>query len=402
MSITSQSRIEIIDVLRGFALAGILYAHMIIWYTGAALPQEVYLKYDTTADGIAMGVFGALILSKFFSVFSFLFGLGFYLYFQKKRFRRHYLSIYLWRLFLLFLIGLLHHILWRGDILVIYAVLGSLLLLFRHLSSRYILLLAVIFIFNIPNHVLDAFQSTSTDASLNLPMEEDATNYYSLVRGADLKEVLKENWKSWPAKINYQLESGRLLMTFGYFLLGLFAGIIKFFTSLDKNLSIFRKWNKITKIIVFVLLITGWLMYLYDLVTIPEIKMVPQLKWVASFLFSIYNACLTIFYITGITLLYRKRYYRHLFKPLATMGRIALTNYLLQTAFGLLLFYQFGLGLFDKTSPAMNVIMSCVVFFVQLKLSQYWLTYYEQGPIEWLWRSLTHFRFSSNKKRASH
>ena len=128
---TSGKRIETIDILRGFALAGILYAHMIIWYTGAALPPEVYSKYDSTADGIAMGIFGALVFGKYFSVFSFLFGLSFSLHFSKNKSERVHKRVYIWRLFLLFIIGIVHHIFWRGDILAIYAVLGILLLFFR-------------------------------------------------------------------------------------------------------------------------------------------------------------------------------------------------------------------------------------------------------------------------------
>lgn len=125
-----KSRIDTVDILRGFALAGILYAHMVIWYTGAAIPPEVYTKYDSTLNGIALGIFGALVFGKFFSVFSFLFGLSFYLHFQKKRSRPGYRRVYLWRLFLLFLIGLVHHLFWRGDILTLYAVLGVALFFF--------------------------------------------------------------------------------------------------------------------------------------------------------------------------------------------------------------------------------------------------------------------------------
>jgi uncharacterized protein len=139
-------------------------------------------------------------------------------------------------------------------------------------------------------------------------------------------------------------------------------------------------------------------MYLFDLVTIPGIKVVPQLQWSASFLFSIYNACLTIFYITGITLLFRKSFFRKILKPLAAMGRMALTIYLLQTVFGLLLFYQFGLGLFDRTSPALNVLMGIGIFYLQLKFCQWWLSHFKQGPVEWLWKGLTYFHFSSIKK----
>ena len=154
---TSRKRIDTIDVFRGFALAGILYAHMIIWYTGAGLPPEVYSKYDSTVDGIAMGIFGALVFGKFFSVFSFLFGLSFYLHFRSNSSKTGYLKVYLWRLFLLFLIGIVHHVLWRGDILAIYAVLGMILLVFRHLPLKLLMILSLLLIINLPTHIYDAF-----------------------------------------------------------------------------------------------------------------------------------------------------------------------------------------------------------------------------------------------------
>lgn len=152
------------------------------------------------------------------------------------------------------------------------------------------------------------------------------------------------------------------------------------------------------KAILFLLLI-GLLMYLNKYVTIPEINVVPEFRWLASFLFSIYNACVTIFYITGITILFQSQFFRTILNPLGVMGRMALTNYLLQTVFGLLLFYQFGLGLFNKTSPAINVILAIGVFYLQLKFSRYWLEHYKQGPVEWLWKGFTRFRFDSIRKQ---
>lgn len=397
---TSKSRIDTIDVLRGFALAGILYAHMVIWYTGAALPPEVYTKYDSTPDGIALGIFGALVFGKFFSVFSFLFGLGFYLHFRKKRSHPGHLIVYIWRLFLLFIIGFVHHIFWRGDILAIYAALGIVLMFFRNLPVKFILILALILITDLPTHLYDLFATVASESSVNFPMAEEAENYYLLVQNEQLSAVLRDNWRSWPAKIEYQLESGRLLMTFGYFLLGLYAGRTRLFTSIKRNLSKFKSWNKSTEKALLILLSVGLLMYLFDLVTIPGIKVVPELKWIASFLFSIYNACLTIFYITGITLLFTKKMFQTLLRPLAAMGRMALTNYLLQTVFGLLIFYRFGLGFFDKSSPAENVLLGIVVFYLQLKFSEYWLHHFKQGPVEWLWKGLTYFKFTSLRRKS--
>ena len=395
---TSKSRIDLIDVLRGFALAGILYAHMVIWYTGAALPAEVYPKYDSTPDGIAFGIFGALVLGKFFSLFSFLFGLSFYLHFRKKQTRPGFLRTYLWRLFLLFLIGFVHHVFWRGDILVIYAVLGVILLLFRKLPLKLMFPLALLLITDIPTHLYDLFKAEAPTASVALPMAEEAESYYYLIQNEGLLTVLWDNWNSWPAKIEYQLKSGRLLMTYGFFLLGLYAGRTNLFTSLKRNLYKFKSWNEITGRAVLILLFIGLLMYLFDLVTIPEITVVPELKWLASFLFSIYNACLTIFYITGISLLFRRKPFDRILKPLAPMGRMALTNYLLQTVFGLLIFYHFGLGLFDRSTPAVNVLLGVGIFYLQLRFSRWWLSRFQQGPVEWLWKGLTYFQFSSARK----
>lgn len=395
---TSKKRIDTIDVLRGFALTGILYAHMVIWYTGAALPPEIYSNFDNSIDWVALGIFGALVFGKFFSVFSFLFGLSFFLYFRKNKSKSGYHRIYLWRLFLLLLIGFLHHIFWRGDILAIYAVLGMLLLFFRNLPPKIILALALLLITNLPTHIYDAVNTELPEAGVQFPMAEEAETYYFLVKNEGFVSVLKDNWRSWPAKINYQLESGRLIMTFGYFLLGLYAGRKGLFSAIGEKISMFRRWNESSGRAVLLLLVLGLLMYLFGLVSIPGIEVVPELKWLASFLFSIYNACLTLFYITGITLLFRKNLFHWILKPLAAMGRMALTNYLLQTAFGLLLFYNFGLGLFPKTSPAVNVLMGIGVFYLQLKFSQVWLQHFKQGPVEWLWKSLTYFNFSSLKK----
>lgn len=125
------SRIATLDVLRGFALFGILYAHMIFWYAGGPLPQETYQLYQDVGSGIAIGTYIIFILSKFFAIFSFLFGLSFHIQIQSL-IKRHepVVTRFGWRLAILGVIGVLHHIFWRADILSIYVPLGFLLLFF--------------------------------------------------------------------------------------------------------------------------------------------------------------------------------------------------------------------------------------------------------------------------------
>lgn len=396
--LSTSKRLDIIDVLRGFALAGILYAHMVIWYTGAALPTEVYTKYDSTADGIAMGIFGGLVFGKFFSVFSFLFGISFFLHFKKKQHQQGFLKIYLWRICLLFIIGIIHHIFWRGDILAIYAVLGVFLIFFRRLPSGLMLIISLLLIFNLPTHIFDAFQAQSSVGYVSFPMQEEAREYYLLVDKGSFVQVLIENWNSWASKIQYQLESGRLLMTFGYFLLGYYAGCTNLFVSIKEKLFKFKILNKYSGRTALFLLVIGWWMYINSYVTLPELNILVQYKAVAAFLFDIYNGCVTVFYITGISILFLNPFFQKLLLPLASLGKMALTNYLLQTVFGLLVFYNFGLDLFDKTSPAVNVFLAILIFYLQLKMSEWWLTQFKQGPAEWLWKSLTYFKVFSLRR----
>ncbi|UJH91395.1 hypothetical protein LZ575_01000 [Antarcticibacterium sp. 1MA-6-2] len=193
----SSNRIETIDVLRGFALAGILYAHMIIWYTGASLPREVYFSYLSTADYVAFAIFGALVFGKFYSVFSFLFGLGFYLHFRRKKSESGYVRVYAWRLFLLFIIGIIHHTIWRGDILAIYAVLGIILIAFRRLPVNTLIVIALVLITNLPNHLYDAIVTENTTPNMSLPMEAKAESYNLLVDKGSFLDNITGNLNSW-------------------------------------------------------------------------------------------------------------------------------------------------------------------------------------------------------------
>jgi uncharacterized protein len=90
--------------------------------------------------------------------------------------------------------------------------------------------------------------------------------------------------------------------------------------------------------------------------------------------------------------MYRPNWQNKLY-PLAAIGKMALTSYLMQTFFGILLFYHFGFGLFAKTSPAINSLLCIGIFTIQVFFSRWWLSHFTYGPVEWLWRSLTFMKF---------
>ncbi len=142
-----ESRIKIIDILRGFALLGIIIVHFTEQYYAGQAP-EVHSKMLTKnlGDEITLGLIGILVQGKFFMIFSFLFGLSFFIQFDKSDGSGPFALRFAWRLIVLFLIGMLHHLHYRGDILTIYAVLGFALLLVYKLPDKALLILSLVLV----------------------------------------------------------------------------------------------------------------------------------------------------------------------------------------------------------------------------------------------------------------
>jgi len=391
-----ENRITTVDALRGFALFGILYSHMIFWYTAGPLPQKLYSEGIDAASGIAMGIYGLLFFSKFFSFFSFLFGLSFYIQ-MKSLMRRNenFILRYGWRLFILGIIGLLHHALWRGDILSIYVPLGFLLIFVRHLNTKIILIIGLVLILNIPTKIYEAVTIALNSAVENpmKNMEKEGQHYYDIVKSAPFMEVVNDNIKALPTKFDYQISSGRLVITFGFFLLGMFAGRKEWFENLDSTKPQIKKIWATTSYILIGTLGVGIVIAMMNFSLDLKLQENKWVMWFGGQLIDILNSGLTIFYIAGLTLLmYKPRWQKILF-PLADIGKMALTSYLMQTLFGLLLFYSFGLGLFTETTPAINALLCLGIFAFQILFSKLWLMYFKFGPVEWIWRSLTFLKF---------
>jgi len=247
-------RIVTLDVLRGFALFGILYAHMIFWYAGGPLPQETYQLYKDVGSGIAIGAYMIFILSKFFAIFSFLFGLSFHIQIQGLISRHEpVFTRFGWRLAILGVIGVLHHIFWRADILSIYVPLGFLLLFFRNLSNKTLLIVGSLLVLNIPTKCAELISILLRD-QLQLILEDHKTAgaaYYEIVKNGNFAQMIQHNIHATTEKLTYQINSGRGFITFGFFLLGMLAGRMQWFTHVDQHHARFKqvlkkKWMGIT------------------------------------------------------------------------------------------------------------------------------------------------------------
>ncbi len=401
----AQNRLLVVDMLRGFALLGILIAHMVSWFDGGPLPSSVYQKAFTDVpqwqqilNGVTQFIAEILVRGKFFAFFSFLFGLSFALQmFSAEKKGGNFWGRYAWRLVILGVIGLIHSLHWRGDILSIYAPLGFLLLFFRKLPERFVLIAALLLVINLPARIQDVYRSYAPQPSKaqqdqqNKQNEATSEQYFqTMMHGSYLANV-KANFYALEEKKDFQIESGRLYITFGFFLLGLYAGRRKVFERFPANTVFFKKVLKYTGLIALGLLAVGVVLaLLYSNQPEPP-------KAAVFFFMSVYdtfNALLTVFYIAGVTLLFARPKWQARLATLVPVGKMALTSYVSQTLFGLLIFYGYcGLGLVGSLPPWACLLLSFPIFFLQLQFSKWWLARFNYGPLEWLWRSGTYLRW---------
>nr|HPH47818.1 hypothetical protein [Chryseolinea sp.] len=240
-------RIEIIDALRGFTLLGIIIAHMTEQYY-AGMPPEKYQTPSTIVDSITSGFVGILITGKFYMIFSFLFGMSFYIQLNKANSDFRFLLKFSWRLILLFLIGLVHHMHYRGDILTIYAMLGIILFLTYRLPDKYLLIVAVLLIVDVPAVLTRIAGLISSELSLNDIIHSDQSElerYYDTFKSGAYLDLINANLADFKTKMMYQVWSGRLYITMGLFVLGYYAGKQKFFEDLAAKKTFIKKMIRI-------------------------------------------------------------------------------------------------------------------------------------------------------------
>lgn len=403
-TLTSTERIAVVDALRAFALLGIIITHAALGFLAGPVPVEHFNSYSAL-DRVVDDLVRVLTFGKFFAIFSFLFGLSFAIQLENAtRKGASFSGRFTWRLMILLAIGFVHSLFFSGDILVIYGLLGLLLIPFRKLKNRTLLIVSLILILNVPGVLLSVLTASAPAPSAeqqqaNLEFQaqftEMAVRQFDIKRSGSLSEVMHVNLTETPInKLFFLVLTGRLWITLGLFLLGLYAGRINLFRETDANRNLFRRmfvWAGGTA------LITSIIEALYP----NPIFAQTFTDVLTGISFTIQQASLTAFYIAAVTLVFWSRPSHGLLPPLAATGRMGLTTYLMQTAFGLIVFYGVGFGLLDQLGVAASVGLSILFFAVQILFASWWMSHFKLGPVEWLWRSLTYFKLQPNGRAAA-
>jgi uncharacterized protein len=238
----------------------------------------------------------------------------------------------------------------------------------------------------------------SAVAQQNQPDETNAQQYYDVITKGSYTENLIANFYAFKDKAEFQVMSGRIYMTLGYFLMGLYMGRRKLFEQLARHKPFFKKMFKYCGFATLGLIALAIIIFA-ALMPLLQWQESPYMNVLGGGIYDTANATMTFFYIAGLTLLFTKPAWTNRLSFLAPVGKMALTSYLLQTAIGLLIFQGYGLGLFFKIGTAAATALTIPVFIAQVLFSRWWLSRYQYGPVEWLWRALTYFKLPPMSKK---
>ena len=386
-------RSHLLDGLRGLALFGILIVNM-AGFIGFGMNDEAgrAAAIGSALDDLAELVMDWLFTGKFYSIFSLLFGIGFAIQLGRLEARGEGVPRYLRRLFFLFLIGLAHLLLlWLGDIVALYALMGAVLLLFRKARDRTLLVWAVI-LWLVPIgwsamiHLggidpaqpiyglgVSALGAIGIDANVSPLVYYRETNYLQqlVVHPAEVFFRLGD--------LVYQMRFAKVL---AMFLVGLWIGRNGIHAAPDRHRPLLRRAAILG---LGAGLPLSFVRASLDLAG-PD---TPPVHLAVEALYCLSTPTLALGYVSAATLLWINGR-RAVVEWAAPAGRMALTNYLMQTILQSLVFYGWGLALIGRFGLVFIYPFALALFTFQLLYSRWWLARFRFGPIEWLWRSLTY------------
>ena len=401
--VSSRERIEILDVLRGLAVCGILIGN-VQWFSGYGMMPPQLADAAPLYDHVTHFLVHFFIEGKFYSIFSFLFGIGFALQIARAQERGDTnATLFKRRLFWLLVIGLLHaYLLWAGDILSIYALMGFVLLLFREKSNESLLKWAVgLMAVPIVTYLLlyiafVAFAPPDAAAGFSASQLENWNSTVSIVTGGSYSDIVSGfNLQYVVGRYMGLVFQMRLPKILAMFLLGMYAYRIGVFQNLKAHSSLIKN-----------VLLYGGILGLIGNIAMAwlagnEAPFPPSpagLAGVIGYAFGV--PALALFFVALVATLWQSEGRQKLLTFLAPVGRMALTNYLLQTVICVTIFYGYGFGMFGKVGALQATLIALAIFATQVILSTVWLRYFAYGPMEWIWRQLTYGR-RLNLRRAS-
>ncbi len=398
--VQSGQRIPVIDILRGFAIFGILLVNM-EFFNNSVFSYVIGLdKPNNVIDQLGRWFIAFFGEGKFYSIFAFLFGLGMAIQLHRAQEKgTRFAPFFLKRMLILLLIGLIHaYLFWTGDILILYSVLGiALVLLFRNCRPKTLFIWTLVCL-SIPILINGALfgivelgkmapdgekMMTKTFAEQEDILKSAADKADHTYAAGTFVEITRQ--RIGDMNYMYSLWPFMVFNILAMFLLGLAVGKKRIFDNIQDNLPLIRK------VLIWGLIVGVMGNLLYVVAGESAHRFIPSAPLMISLIGQTFGApALALFYMASITLLSQKPSWQPRLNPLASVGRMAITNYLLQTVICTFLFYGYGFGLYGKIGVAAGILLTVLIYLIQIPTSVWWLKRFRFGPVEWVWRTLTY------------
>jgi len=391
ITLTPKNRINSIDALRGFALMGIFLLHCMEHFDLTYRPI-LESPFWQQVDTIVNDTLYFLFQGKSYAIFSLLFGLSFFMMMDSQAGKGYDFRLrFLWRLVILFVFGYINGLIYMGEFFMVYAVLGILIIPLYNAPGKALVVISILLFLQIPQMidfiaVLSGKDAFTTPADLNRNLGLLYNESADVFSNGSILDVLQFNViKGQAVKMLWVVSVYRYLQMLGLFIAGMLIGRSRIYKDPDQMIY----WSK--KILPYAI---GWFLLFYSIAwLLPSFNLDQRALRLGVGLFKTYgNLGMMMMYICGFILLYYKTIKgRSILDRIAPVGRMSVTNYMMQSMMGVFIFYGFGLGL-AKQSFLICFLAGVVVCSFQIAYSNLWFKRFYYGPMEWLWRSLTWFK----------
>lgn len=378
------TRIDVADILRGIAIAGIILIHFIEQLNFYNFPEPVNEFWAKMNQGVWDTVF-FLLAGKMYAIFALLFGLSFFIQHDNQAQKgKDFRPRFVWRMVLLMMFGLFDLLFYNGDILFLYAVCGLLVIPFIRASDRVIGIAAFILMLQ-PVELAYIFMGLADPATPC--MDLGSGKYWGYVAVAQesgsISDVAAAGIKyGLPINFLWAIENGRMTQTIFFFLLGILLGRKRLFYNEGNNLV---RWKNI-----FVIALCSLVVLIPMYYFIPKMSDTPCISNSLNVMFNMWkNLAMMMVIVSGTTLLYYNTKAGKALLKIAPYGRMSLTNYLTQSIFGAMLFYNWGFGLFRFSGHTANLLIGIAFVIIQVIFCTVWLKHHKRGPFEQLWYKAT-------------
>lgn len=407
---TPLQRITVVDALRGFALLGVILTHMWQHYSIFTFGLERFKPLFPSMEEPIQWLMQNVIMGKFINIFAFLFGLSFFIQMDRAHkkgidFRKRFL----WRMIILFVIGMIGCMFYSGEILAIYAAFGVILVFLYKVKNWILIMIASILLIGAPRITTSVYKQavnierTTTDKKQNVEERPAIRPQNTQVEKPSFLYSAKMNVTTgMQRKLNYQFGIfARGYITLAMFIIGFVVGRLRFF----EKVHIEKKRNYVL-LAIFAL---GVIIINLVLALIPDTginvramnpgESVPATVLVNMGLNDIKSVLLSGMIAMGFIVLYQIKNIGKYLDILSPYGRMGLTNYEMQSIIGCFLFSMWALGsFFGRLGTTELFIIGLIVYALQVIFSKYWIKYFLYGPLEWFWRSATYLKWQPFKR----